>query len=166
MKAGTGQRRRATAVIGSLLLSAASLARPGVDAAAPTPAPAPAQVKPASPPDGRPRRPGKTQPAPARKRASALDLSIPEQAHRKPATPEDPNYTASELRHSESGVEARAAADRTEGHYRTEPLFESEQRLQILDTEVPVSVKLGRWKTPEQLKALGLSATVPLAGRE
>lgn len=97
-----------------------------------------------------------------RKPASpALDLSFRDRPVEEVVNPENPNYASTMLRRKAGGGSAEGAAESAEISYKTEPLFQSEQRLQLLDTEVPVTVKLGRWKTDES-KALGLSATVPL----
>lgn len=154
MKARTSARQ--TIWILAIVLFGYPLA--GIRAETP-PAAASADARPAPKADARSRKAAKAKPAPPTKPASKLNLSVPDQPS---TTRENPNHTASVLRDSESGLSPRAASNSGEIPYKTEPLFQSEQRLQILDTEVPVSVKLGKWKTSEESKALGLSATVPL----
>lgn len=98
---------------------------------------------------------------PAATRAGKLDLTVP--APGAPAavrSPEDPRY-ATDVR-SRAGDALLPVADREGDVYRSRPIFQHEQRLQVLDTEVPLSLKLGKWKTNDDGKAMGLSATVPL----
>jgi len=129
---------------------------------------APAAARPTPAPQSKPRKAAKPKAASPKTRSSQLDLSVRDLPGKKLVTPEDPAYRSSVL--AEDGrVDPDAGttvAERSAAAYKTEPLFESEQRLQILDTQVPVSVKLGKWKTSEDSKALGLSATVPLRGRD
>ncbi|MDP3293329.1 MAG: hypothetical protein Q8M37_01160 [Nevskia sp.] len=105
----------------------------------------------------------KTRKSKARKQKAkpqALDLTVRPQPLEPVISPENPDYASTMLRRKEAApdIDGPVAA---ELNYKIEPLFQSEQTLQVLDTEVPVTVKLGRWKTDES-KALGLSATVPL----
>lgn len=108
--------------------------------------------------------PGKS-PAKAAKRkprskSSKLDLTVRAVPAEKRSGPDDPRHASTARPPNAPELDARAAEAETS--YQTEPLFQSEQKLQILDAEVPVTVKLGRWKTNDANKALGLSATVPL----
>lgn len=94
-------------------------------------------------------------------RAGSLDLRLPSPETPGAArSPEDPRYATDVGSRSPKAL--LPVADRDGDFYRSKPIFQHEQRLQVLDTEVPVSVKLGKWKTAEESKALGLSATVPL----
>lgn len=110
----------------------------------------------------KPRKPSKRKQAAPRSRTGALDLSVP-------SLPSDPARLRPGPLTAGGGGGSPApgtvtVAERDADTYKTEPLFQAEQKLQILDAEVPVSVKLGKWKTSEESKALGLSATVPLKG--
>lgn len=101
--------------------------------------------------------------APARDPSTngALDLSVRPAAPLKPMrTPEDPRY-ATDVRSRARGA-LLPLIDAERDPYRSKALFEHEQLLQVLDTEVPLSLKLGKWKTNDDRKAMGLSATVPL----
>lgn len=107
-----------------------------------------------------PRKPARRKQAAPRSRTGALDLSVP-------SLPGDPARLLPGPVRAGGGGRSPApgtltVAERDAETYKTEPLFQAEQKLQILDAEVPVSVKLGKWKTSEESKALGLSATVPL----
>ena len=94
-------------------------------------------------------------------RVGRLDLSVPPgSAPAASPTPEDPRY-ATEVR-SRAPTALLPVADRDGDVYRSRPIFQHEQRLQVLDAEVPLSLKLGKWKTHDDGKALGLSASVPL----
>ena len=110
------------------------------------------------------RKSAKAKAASPKTRSSQLDLSVRDLPDKKPTTPENPAYRSSVL--ADGGRADPDAgttpAERSAAAYKTEPLFQSDQKLQILDAEVPVSVKLGKWKTSEESKALGLSASVPL----
>lgn len=117
-------------------------------------------------------KPARRKAAAPKSPASKLDLtvrSVPEAKRQMPgaptfAPPADGTLPAIvDRRGADAGI---TAAERVADRYRTEPLFTSDQKLQILDAEVPVSVKLGKWKTSEDSKALGLSATVPLTGMQ
>ncbi len=127
-------------------------------------APPAAKRTPAPEAKAKPRKPSKARASSPKTRSSQLDLSVRDLPGKKPVTPEDPAYRSSVL--ADGGRADPDAgttpAERSAAAYKTEPLFQSDQKLQILDTEVPVSVKLGKWKTSEESKALGLSATVPL----
>lgn len=113
-----------------------------------------ATAKPTAPPKAKKRK------APKRKaKPSTLDLSVRAQPADPLISPENPDYASTVLRRK--AVDSAVTASAEETSYKTEPLFQSEQKLQVLDAEVPVTVKLGRWKAAES-KALGLSATVPL----
>lgn len=93
--------------------------------------------------------------------ARKLDLTVPAPGTPGAArSPEDPRY-ATEVR-SRSPEALLPFADRDGDFYRSQPIFQHEQRLQLLDAEVPLSLKLGKWKTNDDGKAMGLSATVPL----
>lgn len=76
-------------------------------------------------------------------------------------TPEDPRY-ATDVRSRAPGALLPLVIIDARDPYRSKALFEHEQRLQVLDAEVPLSLKLGKWKTHDERKAMGLSATVPL----
>lgn len=98
---------------------------------------------------------------PGGSRIGTLDLSVPKAARAATApTPENPRH-ATEVR-SRSPDALLPVATREADPYRSRPLFQHEQRLQLLDTEVPLSLKLGKWKTHDDGKAMGLSATMPL----
>jgi len=137
----------AVLAIGLLLypVATARAAAPAAEAAA----------KPAAQPKARKRKAPKQKP-----KSSTLDLSVRGQAAEPAVSPENPDYASKTLRRKEGDV-AVTTTTAEETSYKTEPLFQSEQKLQVLDAEVPVTVKLGRWKAAES-KALGLSATVPL----
>lgn len=113
-----------------------------------------AAAKPAAQPKARKRKASKQKAKP-----STLDLSVRVQPAESVISPENPDYASTMLRRKAGDTAVTASAEETS--YKTEPLFQSEQKLQLLDAEVPVTVKLGRWKAAES-KALGLSATVPL----
>ncbi|WP_439638554.1 hypothetical protein [Nevskia sp.] len=117
-------------------------------------------AKPAAAAKAKPRKPARRKQAAPRSRTGALDLSVP-------SLPGDPARLLPGPVSAGGGARSPApgtltVAERDAETYKTEPLFQAEQKLQILDAEVPVSVKLGKWKTSEESKALGLSATVPL----
>ncbi|MBA4285712.1 MAG: hypothetical protein C0434_09305 [Xanthomonadaceae bacterium] len=123
-----------------------------------------------APSKAKPRKPVRRKAAAPKSRASRLDLTVRDLPEMPRSTPGAPTFVAPidgaapaivDRRGADSGI---TAAERVAETYRTEPLFQSEQKLQILDAEVPVSVRLGKWKTSEESKALGLSATVPLTG--
>ena len=98
------------------------------------------------------------------RKAAGLDLSIPRVGDALPDAPAAgaPDFYAAIRRRADPALDVGAADVDDEARYRIEPLFRSDQTLQILDAEVPVSLKLGKWKTSEESKALGFSATVPL----
>lgn len=135
------------------VVAAGLLLYPVATARAATPA-AEAASKPAVQPKAQKRKASKQK-----AKASALDLSVRARPAEPSISPENPDYASTMLRRK--GSDAAVTASTEETSYKTEPLFESEQKLQLLDAEVPVTVKLGRWKAAES-KALGLSATVPL----
>ncbi|WP_295685260.1 hypothetical protein [uncultured Nevskia sp.] len=146
MLSKTGITLGAVLAAGLLLypVATAIAAEPSVEAAA----------KPAAQPKAKKRK------APKRKaKPSTLDLSVRAQPAEPLVSPENPDYASTMLRRK--AVDPAVTASAEETSYKTEPLFQSEQKLQLLDAEVPVTVKLGRWKAAES-KALGLSATVPL----
>ncbi|WP_022975239.1 hypothetical protein [Nevskia ramosa] len=142
----TGIALCAVVATGLLLYPVATVtaATPSTDAA----------TKPAAQPKARKRKASKQKAKP-----STLDLSVRTQPAEPVISPENPDYASTVLR--QRAVDPAVTASAEETSYKTEPLFQSEQKLQLLDAEVPVTVKLGRWKAAES-KALGLSATVPL----
>jgi len=146
-------------MVGALVLTL-SMGLPALDALAES---APSAAKPAPEAKAKSRKPAKAKASP-KPRASQLDLTVRGLPERKPVTPEDPAYRSSVLANDDRADPdaGTTPAERSAAVYKTEPLFQSDQKLQILDAEVPVSVKLGKWKTSEESKALGLSATVPL----
>ena len=109
------------------------------------------------------RKPARAK-AESHRKAARLDLSIPSvsEALSDPETTGEPDFYAAIRRRSDPALDVGAADRDDETRYAIEPLFRSDQTLQILDAEVPVSLKLGKWKTSEESKALGFSATVPL----
>lgn len=137
----------------SAVVAAGLLLYPVATARAATPA-AEAATKPAAPPKTRKKKAPKQKAKP-----SSLDLSVRAHLAEPSLSPENPDYASTMLRRKAGDPAVTASAEETS--YKTEPLFQSEQKLQVLDAEVPVTVKLGRWKAAES-KALGLSATVPL----
>lgn len=151
-------------MIGALAVSF-SMGLPSFDALAQGASPAARQTPaPEAKAKAKARKPAKAKALSPKTRSSQLDLSVRDLPEKKPLSPEDPNYMASALSGGGSSDPdaGTTPAERSAAAYRTEPLFQSDQKLQILDAEVPVSVKLGKWKTSEESKALGLSATVPL----
>lgn len=98
------------------------------------------------------------------RKAASLDLSIPRVGDPLPDDRQaaETDFYAAIRRQGDPALEASATGSGDDDRYRVEPLFRSDQKLQILDAEVPVSLKLGKWKTSEESKALGLSATMPL----
>ncbi len=114
----------------------------------------------AAQPKAEKRKASKSKARKQKAKSSALDLTVRAQPAEPVISPENPDYASTMLRRKEADPEVDGTVA-AELDYRIEPLFQSEQKLQVLDAEVPVTVKLGRWKSDES-KALGLSATVPL----
>lgn len=156
-------RTAVNGMIGALAVSL-SMGLPSFGALAEGAPPAGAKQSPAPEAKAKARKSAKAKTSGPKTRSSQLDLSVRDLPEKKPVSPEDPSYMASALSgDGESDPDAGTTpAERSAAAYKTEPLFQSDQKLQILDAEVPVSVKLGKWKTSEESKALGLSATVPL----